>query len=340
LLNADAHLGRRAAGRAADAAVMQASWTRSGTRLDVIRAYYGAVLAAERERTLAAAHRAAEQHVAAAEAMERQGLVTRSDALLARVKAGELEAQLLEAKGEATLSTRSLALLLGTPGDVTLRVPEALPGAGTVRRLLSGETPAAAAAGGREDVRAAERWLGAARLDVQRATSLHLPRLNAFARYDWNSAASPFQGDENWTLGVMASWTVFGGASEWAEKQAAGGRVATARAQAEAALAQAELELAQTEIARQTALLRLEVMERGAEQSAEAHRIVARRYAGGLASVVELLEASAVETQSALALSHARYTGIVVEGERRRAAGQDPASLAADMESEIVGLSR
>jgi len=337
LLNADAHLGRAAAGRAADAAREQWSWTRIGTRLEVIRAYYGAVLAAEKERTLAAAHRAAQQHVTAAEAMQRQGVVTKSDALLAAVKAGELEVQLVEARGEARLGMGSLALLLGTPGD-TLRVPEQLPGTAVVRRLLGGEIPGEARA--RADVRAAERGLGAARLDVARATSLHLPRVNAFGRYDWNSADSPFRGDENWTIGVMASWTVFGGAGEWAERQAAGGRAVAAKAQAEAALARAELEEAQAENARQTALLRLEVMERGAQQSAEAHRIVARRYAGGLASVVELLQAAAVETGSALALSHAKYTGIVVEGERRRAAGQDPAALAQAMESEIVGLSR
>jgi outer membrane protein TolC len=337
LLNADAHLGRVAAGRAAAAAEAQAAWTRSGTRLDVLRAYYGAVLAAEQERTLAAAHRAAEQHVAAAEAMERQGLVTKSDALLARVKAGEIEAELLSARGEAALAGRSLAVLLGTPEDSALELPAALPGTAAVRRLLSADLPLEGVAA-RADVRAAEQGLGAARLDVRRAQSLHLPRLNAFARYDWNSAATPFAGDENWTVGVMASWTVFGGASEWAERQAAGGRAATARAQAEAAVAQASLEVARTENARRTALLRLDVMERGAQQGAEAHRIVSRRYQGGLASVVELLEAAAVETQSALALSHARYTGIVVEGERRRAAGQDPAGFAPIVESEIAGI--
>jgi len=338
LLNLDAHLGRIAAGRAAAAAEEQAIWARSETRLAVIRAYYGAVLAAEKERTLAVAYRAAEQHVTAAEAMERQGLVTKSDALLARVKAGELEANLAEARGDALLAKRSLALLLGTPEDTVFKVPPVLPSAAAVRGLLTGDVPGGVVA--RADVRAAERGLGAARMDASRAQSLHLPRLNAFARYDWNSAASPFRGDENWTFGVMASWTVFGGAAEWAERQAAGGRSASARAQAEAANAQAELELAQAESRRQTALLRLDVMERGAEQSAEAHRIVAKRYEGGLASVVELLEAAAVETGSALALSQAKYTGIVVEGERRRAAGQDPAGLAAAIAADSAESSR
>jgi len=63
-------------------------------------------------------------------------------------------------------------------------------------------------------------------------------------------------------------------------------------------------------------------------QSAEAHRIVSRKYDGGLAGVAELLDAEAAETQSVLGLSEARWSAIVAAAERRRALGLDPASLA------------
>lgn len=338
LLNADAHLGRAAASRAGDAAAAQAAWARSGTRLEVFRAYWGAVLAAEKVVTLEAAYRAAQKHVTQAEAMHREGLVTKSDALLASVKAGELEGQLVEAQGDAQLALRGLALLLGEPA-ASFAVPATLPGAETVRRLLAAELPAADLAA-RGDVRAASAGARAASLDLQRARSLHLPRLNAFARYDWNSSSAPYRGDENWSLGVMASWTLFGGASEWAEKQAAGGRAASARAGLEAAQAQASLDVERADNARRVALVRLDVAERGAAQSAEAHRIVSRRYEGGLATVIELLDAAAMETGSALALSHARYTGIMAEAEGRRARGQDPASVAGALTTGIAGMIR
>ena len=45
--------------------------------------------------------------------------------------------------------------------------------------------------------------------------------------------------------------------------------------------------------------------------------------------MVELLDAAAVETQSALGLSHARYAVIVADAERRQALGRDPGALAA-----------
>jgi outer membrane protein TolC len=55
--------------------------------------------------------------------MVEQGVVTRSDALLARVKAGEVETQLIEAQGEASLVKRQLAVLFGAPEDVAFELP-------------------------------------------------------------------------------------------------------------------------------------------------------------------------------------------------------------------------
>src|SRR5690606_30244858 len=118
--------------------------------------------------------------------------------LLAEVRAGEVETQLLEARGEASLAKRGLAVLLGDPADTAFTLPARLP-AGAAIAALAGLswTPEA---GSRPDVRAAEAGAAAARLDVQRARSTLQPRVNALARYDWNSPDSPFAGDENWTL--------------------------------------------------------------------------------------------------------------------------------------------
>lgn len=328
LLNADAHLGRVAVGRAAEAAEATAEWTRATTRLEVVRAYYGAVLAAERVAALEAGARAAAAHVRQAEALVRAGLATRSDALLAEVKAGEVEAELVGARGDAVVARRRLALLLGSPGDTTIVVPAALPSPDRVRALVSGEGLAAGPER-RSDVRAARLSLSSARADVLRARSLVLPRLNSFARYDWNSATGPWSGEKAWTVGVMASWSPFAGATELAELRAAEGREAAARAGAEAAVARAELEIAEAENARRVALRRLDIAERATRQSGEAHRIVARKYEGGLATVQELLDAAALETQARLGLSSAVYDAIVAAAARRQSAGLDVAALTA-----------
>ena len=163
--------------------------------------------------------------------------------------------------------------------------------------------------------------------DAQRARSLYLPRLNGFARYDWNSALRPFGGDNNWTVGVMASWTPFAGASELSDVRAATSRRAAADAMRDGAEATARLDAQQSATTLRVALARLEIAERGVQHGIDAHRIVGRRYAGGLAAVVELLDAAAMETQSRLALAGARYALLNATVERRRLLGLDPGAL-------------
>ena len=340
LFNADAWSGRRAALRAAGASRAQEEWTRLSTRVDVVRAYYGAVLAAERATTLQSAARAAHAHVAQAEAMVRQGLVTKSDALLASVRAGDIDAQLAEADGAAATARRQLALLLGLEdGDLPpgLAAPSRLPSSDRIRAVVAADTAAMTPAP-RADVRAASDGLAAARADALRARSAYLPRLNSFARYDWNSADQPYAGDHNWTVGIMASWSPFAGASTLSDVRATAGRAEAAQARAEAALATARLDAEQTRIALSVALTRLAIAERAAAQSVEAHRIVGRKYAGGLATVVELLDAQAVEIQSALGVSHARWAAIAAAADRRLALGRDPASLEALEDPAVAAL--
>jgi outer membrane protein TolC len=101
-----------------------------------------------------------------------------------------------------------------------------------------------------------------------------------------------------------------------------------ARAQAEAAQAAADLEIAAHDNAWVVALERMRIADEAVAQSAEAHRIVTRKYEGGLAAVVELLGASAAETEARLRQSHARYGAIVQAAARLRARGLDPALLA------------
>lgn len=326
LFNADALVGRRAAVRAGDAAQATADWAATGTRANVIRAYYGAVLATDKVQTLTIAVRAAREHVRQAEAMVTNGLVTPADALLASVKAGEVETMLLEAEGDATNARLALATLLGAPGDTNWTLPSALPASTSLReaaRLALEASPGAP----RADVDAARAGADAAAADARRAQSLYLPRLNGFARYDWNSALRPFGGDNNWTVGVMASWTPFAGASELADSRAAASRRAAAEAMRDGAEATARLDAEQSATTLRVALARLDIAERGVQHGIDAHRIVGRRYAGGLAPVVELLDAAAMETQSRLALAGARYALLTATVERRRLLGLDPGAM-------------
>jgi outer membrane protein TolC len=327
LVNLDAWSARSATSRAAEAEMARADWTRSGVQLRVTEAWAGAVVAQERVYMLEAAHGAAGSHVRQAERLANQGMVTRSDVLLASVRQGELEAQLEAARGEREIALRHLALAIGTPEDTTLRVPDSLP---TLAVARAGTSPASV----RSDVQAAHLAREAADAGAERAGRALLPRLNGFGRYDWHDANTPFGGKGMWTAGVQLSWSPFTSAREVAARGAAQADAAAARDAAELAEATAALELAQARIRAQVAERSLVIAERAVSQGVEAHRIVGRKYEGGLVTISDLLDAAALETSTRLGLARARYGVLVTRGVLLRAGGLDLAALAEAIESE------
>jgi outer membrane protein TolC len=347
VFNGDALTGWRAARTAADATDAMAEWTAVNTRAMVVRAYYGAVLAEEKVTMLTQARGAAAAAVKQVESMVRQGLVTKADQLQASVRAGDIEAQLLAARNDAVSGRQQLAMLLGRTDTLPLMLPSALPGDSAVRAFAASTAAASAAAPTaaptspalqRDDVRAAELGARAAAADRQRATATLLPRLNGFARYDYNSPTTLYAGKPNWTVGVMGSWSLFGGASELADVAGASARARGARASEEAAKANARAEADAAVRAVTLATQRLDLANAAAAQSREAHRLVEKRYAGGLATIAELLGAESTATAAALSQAAARYALLDALAQHRRAIGADPGALA-DLEASATTTS-
>lgn len=327
LLNADAWLGRRAATSAADAGASTAAFNKIAVRATVVRAFFGVQLADERVRTLEAALTAGAAHVRQAESMQRTGMVTPADVLMASVKSGELEADLATARGDAANARRELRTLIGADNDSAAAPAGSLPTANALRAFVATDRDSAPIP--RLDVAAAAFGARAAHDDAERAKASLLPRVNGVARWDWNDRRRLFGGDKSWTVGVMATWTPFSGGAEIADQRTATARAAIAAATADGAAAQARIEAARSAADVDIALQRLAIAERGAAQSADAHRIVTRRYEGGLASVVELLDAAAGESRSGFLLANARYDLIAALAMRRLFTGRDPATLVA-----------
>lgn len=345
LLNGDAWLGLRAARAAADATTAAGAWSAASTRADVVRAYYGAILANAKADVLAQAQQAADAGVRQVRAMVAQGLVTKADALQASVRASDVAAQLLGARIDALAVRQRLGLLLGRTSSALPTLPGSLPDAAALIELATHDSAAAMHAAGRttavsdvrdnsgdnirDDVRAAQAGVLAASADRRRAAGTLLPRVNGFARYDWNDPRTPYAGQKNWTVGVMASWSVFGGNAELADMAETSARADAARAGLDAARAQSRLERDDAARRLTLSLQRLTLARDAAEQSREAHRLVQKRYDAGLTTIAELLAAETSATGAALAQTAARYAVIDAIATWRLASGNDLAALTA-----------
>src|SRR5687767_14012679 len=119
----DGWLAARAGARASDGAHRSTAWTGLTTQVEVIDAWFGVILAAERASTMTAATHAAQAHVRQADAMLEAGLVTKSDVLLAAARAGDLEVLRLDAARDSILARRRLTVLLGDGAPI---VPQLL----------------------------------------------------------------------------------------------------------------------------------------------------------------------------------------------------------------------
>ena len=318
LFNADAWLGAAAAAPRARPPPRAERWTRRTTAVDVVRAYFGAVLAGgagdarseprprRPEPTCGRPSRwsAREWPPGPMRCWPRSGPVRVEARLLERRERGPAGPARAGHPARRSRRHRLDPARLAAPAEqVRARRPA---GRGRHRRVRLVPTSRAAAPGRR-----------AAEADARRAAALYLPRLNGFGRLDWNSPDAPFGGQSAWTLGLMLCWSPFAGrARNWPRSAAPAAGARRPRAMAEAAAAQAALE---TRPAAGPADWWRSPGSRspdaGVAQAPEAHRIVARKYDGGLATVGELLDAAAVETATRLGDAAARYEVIVAMAE-------------------------
>lgn len=338
LLNTDAILGLRAARAGVSANDAMREWTVMGTHLDVVRAYFGGTLAAEKAVALESAKAAADAMLREVQALVRQGLVTKADALQAEVRTTDVTSQLFAAQNDRLNAEQSFAVVLGRSGQSGVPLPTTLPAASRIRALAARDTAARAPdapAGApdetevleRSDIRAARAGVQAASADRSRATATLLPRVNGFARSDWNAAHVPFDGQRNWTVGIVASWSLFSGGNELADRNAAAARAQRAHSALDASVAASGLESTSARRGIVLQLQRLDLAERARDASREAERIVQKRYVGGLATIAELLGAQSAATNAELGEAAARYALIDAIATYRRATGADPATL-------------
>ena len=283
LFNADAWAGRRplcppptpARGRGVDAARRRV-WTSCAPTT-------APCSLPSASRRFGSAAGAAHAHVAQAEAMVRQGLVTKSDALLASVRAGDVDAQLAEAEGAAATARRQLAVLLGRDGGRSPRpishrgdAPAAdRADSGRSRRRTRRRSPGTGARRRARGDRCAGG--GARRRACAPGRAVAAPqRLRALRLELADARSTPATG-----IGRSASWRPGRRSPVRASSPTSSQRRPRAgRASAGGSRARERADSSSSRRARRSsvALTRLAIAEQRRAQSAEAHRIVARKY--------------------------------------------------------------
>jgi outer membrane protein TolC len=270
----------------------------------VVRAYYGAVLAAESLKTAEQALRAAEADLKRAEAVRAAGMSTDVDVLSIRVHLAAVTEQRIKRAADLDVAKSGLNDALGLPLDAahlltTTLSPLDLPDL----TLASLERDASTA---RPEARQTRLAADLAKTQVDSARSALLPQVTFHAAFEADRQQFINKGGANWLASVGLRWNLFNGFSDKARIQESSHWLERAHADEQRIDSAVRLEVRRAWADLRAAQQRIEVAKAAVAEAEESLRITQNRYEAGMSNVTDLLR-----NESAVLESRTRYLAAV-----------------------------
>ncbi len=282
---------------------LQADRVEQQLRFEVVRSYYGLLLAQARLNVADEAVKTAEADVKRARDMFESGLVVHSDLLAAEVQLSEFRQQKIQANGEVVTAIAALNTALGLPTESSQQLSGQLSEKNfTVESI---EALRAQALQNRADYQIAILSTHASAAQVRGARGEWLPRVDAFVTA---GASSHYfaGGSGDYAAGASVTFNVFD-AGRKARIDQAHAAESMANAQAEQLANQIRFEVVRTFQQYVSARERLAVVAQVEAQATETLRIVQDRYHAGLTTITELLRAETALVRARSDVLNARY---------------------------------
>jgi outer membrane protein TolC len=255
----------------------------------------------------------AQEHRRLARVRNEAGMGLKSDELRAGTFLAEMEQQHITAGNNVVLAGMRLALATGGKAGESLDIidPVAVPPHGR-----ENEDFTAIALENRKDLREMEKAAEKAGVGVKMAGSAFLPTLYGSAGYQMNDRDLPFGRDnDSWIAGVNLRWELFDGLRRCDERARARSLENSAREYLAYQEREVAFQVRESLLRRDEAEKRLAVARASYRDAEEGVRLISKRFANSLATLVEVLDAqtalnraraSVVENETGCALATAR----------------------------------
>jgi outer membrane protein TolC len=286
---------------------LEAEGVRQRLKFDVIRGFYGTILAKEMVNVAAEAVRSADANSKKARDMVDVGMTTDADYLAALVERANTGQQKIEAESALVTTLAELNLALGEKpeldhefvGDLHERYFPVADQATLIRTALEN----------RPDYLAAELAIKRSQREAKAIRDTRLPRVDAFGNVAYSS---PYlaNGSSDYTVGVSVSYTLFDAGRRYRVEQAAEGET-TAESEKQVLASQITGEVVRALQNYKTARAKIEVSIKSIAQAEEALQIVQDRYKSGLSTFDRLVSSEAALVKAKHSLLTARYELIV-----------------------------
>jgi outer membrane protein len=312
------YIGRAQAGLAKEASVQDRERTRQETVFNVVKAYFGVVLAKEHRTVARQSLETTEAVVKLAEARYKAGAVLQSDLLRAKVQLSEVREMVTRAENGLRLAEAALNYAMGEPLEREHEVTGVLaPRDGTTEMDILVDDAAAK----RPDLlsmglntRNAERSVSLARAD-------YLPTFNIMGQVDWNSDKPAGEDAKSWTVMAVLQWNLFDGLvtrSKVKEALATSSRMRSLEEQTRSAV---QLQVRQAYYNLSASLDRIAATGSSVQEAEEGFRIVQKRYESGMTTFVDVLGAENSLIRARTNALQALYDNTIAQAELKLATG-------------------
>jgi outer membrane protein len=312
------YIGRDQARLAKDASIQDRERTRQETVYNVVKAYYGLLLAREYHKVAIQSLETSEANVRLAEARFKAGAVLQSDLLRAKVQLAEVKEMLTRSENGMKLAAAVLNFAMGVPQGTEYEVA----GAFSVRdhpvevNVLVNESTQK-----RPDLLSMDLNRRNAEKSVTMAQSGYLPSLNVMGQVDWNSDKAAGDDARSWAVMAVLQWNLFDGLvtrSNVKEAIATSKRTQAIEEQTKSAV---QLQVRQAYYNLTSSTDRIAATVSSVQEAEEGLRIVQKRYETGMTTFVDVLGAESALIRSRTNALQALYDNNIAQAELKLAMG-------------------
>jgi outer membrane protein TolC len=295
--------------------------TRASVSLAVVETYGQLVGAESEHRAIEAAVEAASADRVRAANRRDAGMATDADVLALDARIADLEQRRIARAGDAAIARAALNTLTGAA--ISRPFTSVEPAAVDVPSSFDIAALLAEADTRRPEIRTAAVQRDMARSAERSARASLLPETVLVASVDVSGTTFSSR-RAAWLMAAETRWTLSLGGAERARLKAAAAARARADADGDEARAAAHLDVVSAAYRLRSADARVAAGRASLAQAREAERIIRERVDAGLATVTDLLHASAAVLSASTAHSAALVEVIVTGAALRRALGQQP----------------
>jgi outer membrane protein TolC len=312
------YLGIKQAKLASEAASQDRARARQETVFNVVKAYYGLLLAKEYDKVAIQSLETSAANVKLAEARFKAGTVLQSDLLRAKVQYAEVKEMASRSENGVKLAAANLNFAMGVPQDAQY----AFEGALSAQDMKEGlDEMISGAFSLRPDLYAVGLNRKNAEANISQARTDYIPSLNLMGQVDWNSDRIAGNDAKSWAVMAVLQWNLFDGLVTTSRVREATANAGRMRAMEEQMRSGVQLQVRQAYYNLAASIDRIAATSSSVQEAEEGFRIVQKRYEAGMTTLVDVLGAENALIRAKTGAIQALYDNNIAAAELKLAAG-------------------